>query len=476
VDAVVIGSGPNGLAAAVALAREGIRVRIHEAQSSIGGGTRSAELTLPGFVHDVCSAIHPMGAASPFFRELPMREHGLEWIHPEIALAHPLDDGSAVVLVRSLDETASMLGEDARTYRRIIAPVAEHFDDLDLLGPVLRVPAHPWLLGRFAFHAVRSAAALPFEGERARALVAGLAAHASMRLDSAFTGSFPMIFSAAAHAFGWPLAKGGSQAIADALASILRSHGGTIVTGDRIEMLEGDAAYVFDTSAAALERIAGDRLPAPYRRKLRRFPRGPAAFKIDWALSGPVPWRAAECRRAGTVHLGGTFEAIAASEAEVLRGGHPERPFVIATQQSLFDATRAPPGKHTLWAYCHVPNGSTFDMAERIEAQIERFAPGFRDLVLGRHVMAPSDFEAHDENYAGGDISGGSNAGLRLFARPVLARDPYRTPAKDIYLCSSSTPPGPGVHGMCGYRAAASALRQSFTDRDGRRSARAGRG
>ncbi|HET7785037.1 MAG TPA: NAD(P)/FAD-dependent oxidoreductase [Myxococcales bacterium] len=466
-DAAVVGSGPNGLAAAIALARAGVRVRVHEAQPTLGGGTRSAALTLPGFLHDVCSAIHPLAVASPFFARLPLAEHGLEWIHPGIAVAHPLPDGTAVALHRSLEETAENLGSDARAYRRIVAPLAARFPDLlgDVLRPIARVPRHPLLTARFGARALLSASALPFRGERARALVAGLAAHSFLPLEAPFTASFALIFAAAAHASGWPMARGGSQRIADALAASLRALGGEICTGDPIDSLDGfgpDSAVLFDTSPATLERIAGDRLPARYRRALRAYRRGPGVFKLDYALSAPVPWRAPECRRAGTVHVGGTFAEIAASEDEVVRGGHPGRPFVLVAQQSLFDPTRAPAGKHTLWAYCHVPNGSDVDMTSRIEAQLERFAPGFAGVVLARAVTRPADIEAANANCAGGDISGGAHDGLQFLARPVLAFDPYATPAPNLYLCSSSTPPGAGVHGMCGLHAAESALRRSF--------------
>jgi phytoene dehydrogenase-like protein len=467
VDAAVVGSGPNGLSAAIALARAGVAVRVHETQPTLGGGSRSAGLTLPGFVHDVCSAIHPMAVASPFFAGLGLSEHGLEWIHPEIAVAHPLDGGTAVALVRSLEETAEGLGADAKTYRRIVGPLAARFQDLirDLLGPIARVPRHPLLMAQFGRRALLPAASLGFRDERARALVAGLAAHSFLPLEAPFTASFALIFAAATHASGWPLARGGSQRIADALASLLRGLGGEISVGDRVDSLDrfgAERAILFDTSAATLERIAGARLPARYRRALRRFRRGPGVFKLDYALSGPVPWSAPECRRAGTVHVGGTFAEIAASEARVAAGGHPERPFVLVAQQSLFDPTRAPPGKHTLWAYCHVPNGSEVDMTARIEAQLERFAPGFADVVLARAVTGPGKLEAYNANCAGGDISGGAYGGMQFFARPVLAFDPYATPAPNLYLCSSSTPPGAGVHGMCGLHAAQSALRRSF--------------
>ncbi|MGZ5969509.1 MAG: phytoene desaturase family protein [Polyangiales bacterium] len=470
VDAVVVGSGPNGLAAAIALARAGLSVRVHEAQGSLGGGTRSAALTLPGFVHDVCSAIHPMAVASPFFAELALGRHGLEWIHPDVALGHPLDDGSCVTMVRSLDETAKGLGPDASAYRGMIAPLTQRFDALlaDVLGPIVRAPSHPLLLAQFG-----SRASLPLtwvartmlRGERARALFAGLAAHSFLPLDAPFSASFALVLGAIAHAHGWPLARGGSQSIADALAAELRAHGGEIVLDSPIasmEQLGAARAFLFDTSPSMLERVAGERLSPSYRRALRRYRRAPGVFKIDYALSAPVPWRAAECLRAGTVHVGGTLDDIVRSEREVARGEHPQRPFVLVAQQSLFDASRAPAGRHTLWAYCHVPNGSTFDMSARIEAQIERFAPGFRDVILARAIARPSDLEARNANCLGGDIVGGANDGLQLFARPVLAADPYATSARDVYLCSASTPPGAGVHGMCGFHAAESALRRTF--------------
>jgi len=475
VDAVVVGSGPNGLTAAAVLARAGLKVRVHEAEPTIGGGMRSAELTLPGFIHDVCSAIHPTGAASPAFRELGLEHHGLTWIAPEIEAAHPLDDGTAVALHRSIDETARGFGdpEDAATYRRMMGPLVARAEALmgDALRPLIRFPDHPLLMARFGVRALRSAKALAhgaFRGERARAFLAGHAAHSFLALDAPLTASFALVFCVVGHAWGWPLAQGGSQRIADALVAALKASGGEIVTGDRIRSFDqlGKAqAYLFDTSTRTLAKVAGDRLPSGYRRRLERFRPGPGIFKLDYALSGPVPWRAEACRRAATVHLGGTFDEIAASEAAVTRGDHPERPFVLVAQQSLFDSTRAPEGKHTLWAYCHVPNGSTRDMTDAIEAQLERFAPGFRDLVLARAVTTSRDVEARNENCIGGDISGGANDGLQLVARPVLRWNPYTTPEKSLYLCSAATPPGAGVHGMCGYLAARSALRRSFAGR-----------
>ena len=470
VDAEIIGSGPNGLAAAIALARAGHSVKVHEAESTIGGGTRSAELTLPGFIHDTCSAIHPLGAGSPYFRTLPLQEHGLEWIHPDVPLAHPLDDGTAAVLRRSVEETARSFGDDARAYRRLMGPLVSRWDELlgEIDRPMVHLPRHPVLLARFGIPAmfpVTTTARL-FSTPRARALLAGLGAHSFLPLNAPFTTAFALMLGLAGHAVGWPMPRGGSQKIADALASYLRALGGVITTDDRIDVwaqLGKAEAYMFDTTPRALERIAGDKLNTTYRRVLRDYKYGPGVFKLDYALAGPVPWRATECRRAGTVHVGGTLEEIAAAEAQVARGEHPERPFVLVAQQSLFDPTRAPLGMHTLWAYCHVPAGSTEDMTARIEAQIERFAPGFRDLVLKRSVMGPREVETRNANYIGGDISAGWHGGLQFIARPSWSFDPYATPTHEIYLCSAATPPGAGVHGMCGYNAAQSALRRSFS-------------
>lgn len=467
-DAVVVGAGPNGLAAAITLARAGRSVLLLEAEERLGGGARSAELTRPGFVHDVCSAVHPMGVASPFFRTLPLGERGLEWVHPPVPLAHPLDDGTAVLLERSVEATGEALAGDGAAYRRLMAPLVSGWDDLaaQLLGP-LRFPRHPLLLGRFGLRAIRSARGLArgaFRGEAARVLFGGLAAHSILPLERPLTASFGLLLGAAAHAVGWPVARGGSQAIADALASSLRSLGGEIVTGTRVSSIDEvppARAVLLDVTPRQVVDIAGHRLPAGYRRRLERFRYGPGVFKVDYALDGPVPWKAEGCTRAGTVHLGGTLAEIAASERAVARGEHPERPYVLVAQQSLFDATRAPEGKHTLWAYCHVPNSSTVDMTERVEAQIERFAPGFRDRVLARSVMSPAELERFNANHVGGDIAGGAHDGLQLFARPALRLVPYATPAEGIFICSSSTPPGAGVHGMCGYFAARAALRRA---------------
>lgn len=466
---MVVGSGPNGLAAAVTLARAGCSVLVLEAEDTIGGGARSAELTLPGFVHDVCSTIHAFGVASPFFRSLPLADHGLEWVHPPAALAHPLDDGTAVMLERSIEVTGHSLGSDAAAYRRLMERFAADADTLfdQVLGP-LRFPRNLSLMALFGVRALRSARGLAeswFDGKRARAMFAGLAAHSTLPFDKLFTSAVALLLGIAGHAFGWPVAQGGSQRIADALVSYLRSLGGEVLTRRRVGSLEEvppARVILFDVAPQRLSAICGKRLPAAYRRALGRYRHGPGVFKLDWALDGPIPWKAAECRRAATVHLGGAFDEIAAAERAVWEGRHPERPFVLLAQQSLFDPTRAPWGRHTGWAYCHVPNGSTLDMTPRIEAQVERFAPGFRDTILARHVTTAADFERHNANYIGGDISGGVMDVWQLFTRPVGRIDPYSTPAKGICLCSSSTPPGPGVHGMCGYFAAESALRNHF--------------
>jgi phytoene dehydrogenase-like protein len=468
-DAIVVGSGPNGLAAAIALARAGRSVLVLEGRETIGGGLRTEALTLPGFVHDTCAAIHPLGLASPFFRGVPLAGHGVEWIHPPAPLAHPLDDGNAVVLERSVEETAAGLdGSDGRAWRRLFGPFVGSADDLvaSILSPPLP-PRHPLVMARFGPKAIRSAAGLArssFDGRRARALFAGNAAHAMLPLSAAASASFGLVLATLGHAVGWPLPRGGSQTIADALASYLRSLGGEIETGHHVESLaelEGAKTVMLDVSPRQLLALAGDRLPARYRRALERYRYGPGVFKLDYALSGPVPWRAPECSRAATVHLGGTLDEIVAAEADVAAGRHPEKPYVLVAQQSLFDPTRAPEGHHTLWAYTHVPNGSTEDVTGRIEAQLERFAPGFGDLVLGRSVLGPAALEARNPNYVGGDINGGSADLRQLFARPVARPVPYRTPLDGVYLCSASTPPGGGVHGMCGANAARAALRRS---------------
>jgi phytoene dehydrogenase-like protein len=464
-DAVVVGSGPNGLAAAVELARNGRSVAVLEAEDTIGGGTRSAELTIPGYVHDIGSAIHPLGYGSPFFSALPLEDHGLEWTHPPAPLAHPFDDGTAAVLERSVEETSDVLGPDATAYRKLMEPLARDWNRLvgSLLGPP-RLPRHPFALARFGLRAVRSARGLAeslFEGEKARGLFAGNAAHSFLPMEQAPSASFGLVLGALGHAVGWPFPKGGSQKIADALVSYLLSLGGEVYAGVRVGSVEEvprTRTVLFDVTPRQLVRIAGEHFTGRYRRALKRYRYGPGVFKVDFALDGPVPWKAEECERAGTVHLGGTLDEISAGEAAVWRGEHPERPFVLLAQQSLFDTTRTPEGKHTVWAYCHVPNDSTFDMTGRIEAQIERFAPGFRDRILAKSAMGPGDLERTNANLVGGDINGGIMDFRQLFTRPVARLTPYSTPVRGLYICSSSTPPGGGVHGMCGYFAARAAL------------------
>jgi phytoene dehydrogenase-like protein len=465
-DAVVVGAGPNGLAGAIVLAQAGMSVNVLEAAETVGGGARSAELTLPGFVHDVCSAIHPLGVASPLFRTLPLAAHGLEWIEPPAAVAHPFDDGTAAVLERSPDARVNGVGEDEARWRRLFAPLARETEPLleDVLAP-LHVPTHPLLLARFGPRAMLPAAALArlsFRGAKARGLFAGLAAHSMLPLERPPSAAFGLMLGLLAHSVGWPFPRGGSQRISDALASYLRSLGGEIETGRHVESLAelGEPCRVLlDVTPRGLLALAGDHLPARYRRRLERYRYGPGVFKLDWALDGPIPWRAEGCARAATVHLGATLEEIAASERAAFRGEIAERPYVLLAQQSLFDPTRAPAGRHTAWAYCHVPNGSTVDMAERIEAQVERFAPGFRERIAARSAMGPADVERHNENYVGGDINGGASTLTQLFTRPVARISPYTTPLPGLFLCSSSTPPGGGVHGMCGYHAARAALR-----------------
>ncbi len=464
-DAVVVGAGPNGLAAAITLARAGRSVVVLEAKNTVGGGIRSAELTLPEFIHDVCAAVHPLAAGSHFFRTLPLDQHGLEWIYPPAALAHPLDDGTAVIVERSIDTTGETLGQDATAYRRLMKPLAADWDKLarEFLGP-LRFPRHPMAMARFGLLALWPAATLArlaFRGERARAIFGGMACHSIMPLEQVTTAAFGLVLGILAHVVGWPIPRGGSQSIADAMSSYLRSLGGEIVTGRSVECMDElppHRAVLFDVTPRQLERIAGKQLPGGYRRKLRGFRHGPGVFKMDFALDGPIPWQTKACALASTVHLGGTLGEIAAAERAVWRGEHPDQPFVILAQPSLFDPTRVPQGKHTAWAYCHVPNGSTLDMSARIEAQIERFAPGFRDRILARSTHNTLDMERYNPNYIGGDITGGVQDLRQLFTRPVARLNPYTTPAKGIYLCSSSTPPGGGVHGMCGYFAAQAAL------------------
>jgi phytoene dehydrogenase-like protein len=470
VDAVVVGGGPNGLTAAIELARSGRSVHLIERRDQVGGGAHTAELTLPGFRHDVCSAVHPLAVGSPVMSSLHLERHGLELVFPPVQAAHPLDGGEAVAVRRSMAETAAGLGEDARAYESLIGPFAHGWERLrdTLLGPLPRWPRAPLLAARFGLMGVFSARALArigFRRERARALVAGMAAHSMQPLSGAGTGAFGLVLLTLAHACGWPVARGGSEAIALALRAELESLGATVQTGlevrslDDLPELRTARAILFDLTPAQLLAICGpDDLPGGYRRELERFRYGPGVFKVDYALSAPVPWAAPECRAAGTLHLGGTLAEISASEADVARGRHPARPYVLASQPTVIDPSRAPEGKHTLWAYCHVPNGSAVEMTAAIEAQIERFAPGFSELVLARVAHAPAALQKLNPNLIGGDINGGAATLWQTLARPVPRLSPYATPNPRLFLCSSSTPPGGGVHGMCGYHAARAAL------------------
>lgn len=461
----MVGSGPNGLAAAITLARQGRSVVVLEGEPSAGGGCRSAELTLPGYVHDVCAAIHPMALASPFLRSLDLGRHGLSLVHPPAPVAHALDGGGAVLLERSVAATAAGLGPDADRYRRLLSPLVSRARWLldDLLGP-LRLPRRPLLLAGFGMPALLPAATLArrlFRGDRARALFAGLAAHSCLPLEQPASAAVGLVLAICGHAHGWPAVRGGSGRLADALVAELRSHGGRIILGTPVRSLDdlpAARAVLLDVTPRQLLAIAGERLPRGYSRRLRGYRYGPGVFKLDCALSGPIPWSAPECARAGTVHLGGTLEEVVASEAAVAAGGHPDRPFVLVAQQSRFDAGRAPEGRHTAWMYCHVPNGSGEDMTARVEAQVERFAPGYRDLVLARHTTTAAQLEIRNPNCIGGDINGGIQDLRQLLTRPVARLSPYTTPDPRLFLCSSSTPPGGGVHGMCGHHAARAAL------------------
>ena len=469
-DAVVVGSGPNGLAAAVTLARAKLSVLVLEASETIGGGTRSLELTLPGFIHDVCSAVHPMAVGSPFFRDLPLHDHGLEWIHPEIPLAHPLGGSDAVSLRRSLAETAELIGNDDAPYTTLMKPLVDNWWGLarEFLQPMIHLPRDPLAFIRFGLRAIQPAQWLTrrFAGEPARALFAGLAGHSFLPLSAPASAAFGLVLGAAGHAVGWPFPRGGAQKIADALASYLRSLGGALETSRPVSSfseLPAARALLLDLTPRALLKLAGNTLPPQYRRALERFPYGSGIFKVDYALSAPIPWSAEECRRAGTVHVAGTSAEIAAAEHTVARQcSIPSKPFVLLAQPTLSDPSRAPTDKHVAWAYCHTPSGSVCDLSERIETQIERFAPGFRDCILARHVMNSVALERHNPNLIGGAVNGGSLDVKHLLARPVLRRNPYRTPLRGVYLCSASTPPGGGVHGMCGFHAARWALHEVF--------------
>ncbi len=466
-DAVVVGAGPNGLSAAVELGLAGLSVCVLEAKDRIGGGARTMELTEPGFLHDVCSAIHPVGVVSPFFNRIRLAERGVEWVYPPVHAAHPLDDGTAATLLRSLDETAASLGRDGPAYADMMRPFVERADVVfDEIHKPIRFPGHPFLMARFGLLGLRSCESVAkskFTTERAKALFAGCAAHSLLPLDAPASASFGVVLALAAHAIGWPCARGGSEAIVRALASYVEELGGEIRTSHPVRSMRDvppSRVVLFDVTPRQLARIADDELPPSYRRKLEGFRYGPGVFKIDWALDGPIPWTAEACGRSATVHVGGTIDEIAASERAANDGTRCERPFVLVTQQSLFDPTRAPEGKQTGWAYCHVPHGSDADMTDAIESQIERFAPGFRDRILARHTISASRYERHNENMVGGDVGGGANDLKQFLARPFPRWDPYATPNERIFMCSSSTPPGGGVHGMCGFWAARSALRR----------------
>lgn len=466
-DAVIIGSGPNGLAAAVELARNGQQVLVLEGADQVGGGTRTAELTLPGFQHDYCSAVHPLGVLSPFFRTLPLEDYGLKWIFPEASVAHPLDDGPAVIFYRDLDKTRENLGLDGGAWEKMVRPFLREPEKLlaDILGP-LSMPKTPLRMARFGLKAIWPADQLAqhlFREPATRGFFAGLAAHSVLPLDKLFTSAIGLLFAISGHLTEWPVAAGGSAHISRALADYLIDLGGDIRTGHLVTELEDlpeARVYLFDTDPMQLAEIAGPVLPATYVRRLQKFNYGPGSFKLDWALAGPIPWKDERCGQASTVHLGGTLPEIAASEKDAWLGRHSERPFVLLCQQSHFDPLRAPVGKHTGYAYCHVPFGSTVDMTDAVERQVERFAPGFRDLILARHITNTQGFARYNLNYRGGSISGGSNDITQLFTRPVARFNPYTTPNPRIFICSASTPPGGGVHGMCGYHAARAALRR----------------
>jgi phytoene dehydrogenase-like protein len=461
--ACVIGAGPNGLAAAIVLAQAGLHVEVFEAEPTPGGAARTMELTLPGFLHDFGSAVHPLGAGSPFFSSLPLNEYGLEWIHSPAPLAHPLDDGTAIILERDLEQAKVSAGIDGRAWEKLVRHFVEKWREFapELLQPIFSIPKHPWLMARFGMMAPLSAKTVThrFQSDQTRALFAGLAGHSFLSLTESMSGAFGVLLAVLAHAVGWPIPRGGSQSLSNALCRYLEAGGGKVNTSSRVEslsQLNGYDLILCDLTPRQLLKIAGERFSDSYKRQLTRYRYGPGVYKVDYALSNPIPWKAAECLRAATLHLGGRFEEIADSEQTVRSGQHSDRPFVLLAQPSLFDPSRAPAGKHTAWAYCHVPNGSTLDMLGKLEDQIERFAPGFRDCILARRGFAPADLEAMDANLVGGDINGGALDTRQFLLRPT--RRYYATSAKDIYICSSSTPPGGGVHGMCGYNAARMAL------------------
>jgi phytoene dehydrogenase-like protein len=465
--AIVVGSGPNGLAAAIVLAQAGCAVSVLEAAETPGGGVRSAELTLPGFIHDHCAAVFPLTRLSPFFRSLPLEQFGLEWVYSPVECAHPFDDAPAALAFRSVDETAAALGEDGPAYRNLYGYYVENFERMvdDLLGPLPLPPRSPLLLARFGLHALQPASWLArrFSGPRASGLLAGMAGHAILPLEKIGTGAYALMITVSAHAVGWPIPRGGAQKLTEALTGLLRSLGGEVVTGERVRSLKelpSGGPILLDVAPRQFIRIAGNSMPSGYRRQLEKFRYGPGVFKADFALDGPVPWRDPACAQTMTLHLGSAFAEIAAAERQVAQGIHPEHPYVLVSQPSLFDPTRAPQGRHTLWAYCHVPNGSTVDMTENIIAQIERYAPGFRQAILAVSTCNAQQMEVYNPNYVGGDIIAGAQDLAQHFTRPLPALSPYTTPIKNVYLCSSSTPPGGGVHGMCGYHAARAALRR----------------
>jgi phytoene dehydrogenase-like protein len=461
--ACVVGAGPNGLAAAIVLAQAGLHVDVLEAQPQPGGAVRTMELTLPGFKHDFGSAVYPLGAGSPFFSSLPLKDHGLEWIHSPAALAHPLDDGTAVMLERSLDQTSHALGVDGKTWDQLLRPFVEHWNEFapQILGPVSLLPRNPFLMARFGTLAVQSAHSVAgrFRDQRTRALFAGLAAHSFLSLDEPLSAAFGILMAVPAHAVGWPVPRGGAQSLTNALCGVLATFSSNVSVSSPVRNLSALENYdltLCDLTPRQLLKIGEQKLSPSYKRQLASYRYGPAVFKVDYALNAPIPWKAADCLRAATIHLGGSFEEIADSERAVRSEQHPDRPFVLLAQPSLFDSSRAPAGKHTAWAYCHVPNASRVAMLQKLENQIERFAPGFRDCILARRVFSPADLESMDANLVGGDIGGGIMDIRNFLFRPT--RRHYATSARDVYICSSSTPPGGGVHGMCGYHAAKTAL------------------